>query len=309
MASQPQAAGWLAENGPKELELLFRAIVFHPSAPILLADNDRQYREASVGASKLLGLPREKIIGRSLDDFAEPSFKPVISERWQRLSRGRRAGGNASAGGCRTEIRGKSSTSPKGTCCRCAMSLVLRDKSAAPKASCSGLGAGLCAVPVGCGRTDCRLVCGSGAHLRLQERRGRRPARVAASIPAKTLSRQAAGRIEEGRRRRPCRQRRLAREKGRVAILGQRHHHGSERRERRFAGLCQSGARLQRPSRDETKSCGAAARGSGRSRRNRPSPASFPASSTGFRRPTTRFSNWSDTAARICRPAGCTGPI
>jgi len=83
MASQSQADGWLAENGPKELELLFRAIVFHPSAPILIADDDRRYREASAGASKLLGLPREKIIGRSLDDFAEPSFRPVISERWR----------------------------------------------------------------------------------------------------------------------------------------------------------------------------------------------------------------------------------
>ena len=83
MASQPQVASWLTENGPKELEHLFRAIVFHPSAPILLADNDRHYREASVGASKLLGLPRDKIIGRSLDDFAEPDFKPVISERWR----------------------------------------------------------------------------------------------------------------------------------------------------------------------------------------------------------------------------------
>jgi formate hydrogenlyase transcriptional activator len=83
MDSQPKASRWLAENGPKELELLFRAIVFHPSAPILLADNDRRSWEASVGASRLLGLPREKIIGRSLDDFAEPSFKPVISERWR----------------------------------------------------------------------------------------------------------------------------------------------------------------------------------------------------------------------------------
>lgn len=82
MASQPQAAGWLAENGPKELELLLRAIVFQPSAPILLTDNDRYFLEASVGASKLLGLPREKIIGRGLDDFAEPSFKPVISKHW-----------------------------------------------------------------------------------------------------------------------------------------------------------------------------------------------------------------------------------
>jgi len=82
LASQPQADGWLAKNGPKELELLFRAFVFHPSAPILLADNNRRYLDASVGASKLLGLPREKIIGRTLDDFADPSFKPVISDRW-----------------------------------------------------------------------------------------------------------------------------------------------------------------------------------------------------------------------------------
>jgi hypothetical protein len=36
-----------------------------------------------VGAAKLLGLPREKIIGRTLDDFVESSFKPVISERWK----------------------------------------------------------------------------------------------------------------------------------------------------------------------------------------------------------------------------------
>jgi len=82
MGSQPQAEKWLAANGPRELELLFRAIVFYPSAPILLTDNDRQCREASVGASKLLGLPRENIIGRSLDDFAEPSFKAVLPVRW-----------------------------------------------------------------------------------------------------------------------------------------------------------------------------------------------------------------------------------
>jgi formate hydrogenlyase transcriptional activator len=82
MGSQPQAENWLFENGPRELEHLFRAIVFYPSAPILLTDNDRRCREASVGASKLLGVPRENIIGRSLDDFAEPGFKAVISERW-----------------------------------------------------------------------------------------------------------------------------------------------------------------------------------------------------------------------------------
>jgi len=83
MASQPQVASWLAENGPKELELLFRAIVFHPSTPILIADDERRYLDASVGASKLLGVPREKIIGRSLDDFAAPEVKPEISDRWR----------------------------------------------------------------------------------------------------------------------------------------------------------------------------------------------------------------------------------
>jgi formate hydrogenlyase transcriptional activator len=82
-ASRPQAARWLVENGPRELELLFRAIVYYPAAPILIADNDRKYRDASSGAGKLLGLSREKIIGRKMDDFAEPSFKPRISQLWR----------------------------------------------------------------------------------------------------------------------------------------------------------------------------------------------------------------------------------
>ena len=64
-ASQSQPTRWLVERGPQELELLFRAIVYHPSAPILITDNDRNYRDASAGAGKLLGLPRDKIIGRS----------------------------------------------------------------------------------------------------------------------------------------------------------------------------------------------------------------------------------------------------
>jgi len=77
------ATPWLTENGPKELEALFRAIAFLPSAPILIADDDRQYREASIGAGRLLGLSREKIIGRRLDDFAVPAIHPQLSERWQ----------------------------------------------------------------------------------------------------------------------------------------------------------------------------------------------------------------------------------
>jgi formate hydrogenlyase transcriptional activator len=81
--TQSQAGNWLVENGPKELELLFRAIVYHPSVPILIADNDGHYRDASAGAGKLLGLPREKIIGRQIDDFAQPGFKPQVSQLWR----------------------------------------------------------------------------------------------------------------------------------------------------------------------------------------------------------------------------------
>jgi len=82
-ALQSHSTRWLVENGPKELELLFRAIVYHPTAPILIADDDRTYRDASAGAGKLLGLPRDKIIGCRMDDFAAPSFKPQISQLWR----------------------------------------------------------------------------------------------------------------------------------------------------------------------------------------------------------------------------------
>ena len=77
------SALWLDKNGPRELELLFRAIVFHPSVPILITDNDRNYVEASIGVGKLFGLSRETIIGRRLDDFIAPNLKPRVSELWQ----------------------------------------------------------------------------------------------------------------------------------------------------------------------------------------------------------------------------------
>src|SRR5579863_5889713 len=83
--SQPQATRWLIENGPQELELLFRAIVYHPSAPILITDADGNSKDASAGAGKLLGLPREQIIGRPIDEFAPASFKPEVSQLWQAL--------------------------------------------------------------------------------------------------------------------------------------------------------------------------------------------------------------------------------
>jgi formate hydrogenlyase transcriptional activator len=83
VSSPPPPVSWLIENGPRELESLFRAIVYHPSSPILIADNDGSYQEASVGASKLLGVPRTKIIGRQIDEFAPAAFKPQVSQLWR----------------------------------------------------------------------------------------------------------------------------------------------------------------------------------------------------------------------------------
>jgi formate hydrogenlyase transcriptional activator len=84
-ASQLPASRWLSTNGPKELELLFRAIVYQPSAPILITDSDRRYKDASAGAARLLGRRREEIIGRSLDDFATPEIQEVIPQQWEAL--------------------------------------------------------------------------------------------------------------------------------------------------------------------------------------------------------------------------------
>jgi len=81
--SGPQSIQWLLDSGLEHLKLLFRAIVFQPAEPILIADNDRNYRDASCGAGKLFGLPRNKIIGRRIDDFAEPSFRPQIDQLWR----------------------------------------------------------------------------------------------------------------------------------------------------------------------------------------------------------------------------------
>lgn len=82
-SAQTPSSRWLAENGPRELETLLRSIVYHPSAPILIADDDGAYCDANAGAEKLLGVAREQIIGHKLKDFTQPSFKPQVSKIWQ----------------------------------------------------------------------------------------------------------------------------------------------------------------------------------------------------------------------------------
>jgi len=67
-ASLPQAARWLAENGPKELDLLSRAIAFHRDnapdhAPYLL-DVDGRIAAWSAGAERMYGYASENAIGQ-----------------------------------------------------------------------------------------------------------------------------------------------------------------------------------------------------------------------------------------------------
>jgi PAS domain-containing protein len=157
MNSQLQSARWLEENGPKEMELLFRALVFQPSVPILIADNDRYYREASVGAGNFLGLPREKIIGRSLDDFADPGFKPVLLERWRTFLQNGSQEGTLPLTGPDGTIR-EVEYSAKGNVLPIRHLIVLSDKK--PKSKSVGTPKGARTGPrslilLGCGTTHC----------------------------------------------------------------------------------------------------------------------------------------------------------
>ena len=82
--SMPQRkANGLFESGPQQLELLLRAVLYHSSQPILIADDDRHCLDASFGAGKLLGLSRNQIIAHRIDQFVEPSFQPQMERLWQ----------------------------------------------------------------------------------------------------------------------------------------------------------------------------------------------------------------------------------
>ena len=61
-AGSQSAAGWLAENGPRELELLFRAVIYHPSELIVITDDDGNSQDASVGVGKFLGLRMAELV-------------------------------------------------------------------------------------------------------------------------------------------------------------------------------------------------------------------------------------------------------
>jgi PAS domain S-box-containing protein len=127
------AGKWLAENGPKELESLLRSVVFQPSAPLLIADDDGHYRDASAGAGKLLGLTRDAVIGRQIDEFAPPGLRPDVSQlRRAFLKEGEQDGELQLAGpdGTAREVEYVA----KGNVLPVRHALVLRDKTAVANA-------------------------------------------------------------------------------------------------------------------------------------------------------------------------------
>lgn len=117
-ASSKQAESWLAENGPRELEIFFPSILHHPSAAILTADDHRCIREVSSCAGKLVGRTREEMIGWRLDDLVDPGFKPQMEVQWRDfLKKGEYAGKlrlveHAGGNPCEIEYTAKSNVLP-----------------------------------------------------------------------------------------------------------------------------------------------------------------------------------------------------
>ena len=53
--------------------------------PILVADNDRKYVDVNRAAEKLLGGKRERIFGRSIDDFFSEADSQTIPDVWTKF--------------------------------------------------------------------------------------------------------------------------------------------------------------------------------------------------------------------------------
>ena len=80
--SYSKTSPWLLDGGLRQVELLLRAVVYPPAEPILITDDERNCRDASCGTGTLLGLSRDRIIGRKIDEFLEPGSRAQIAEDW-----------------------------------------------------------------------------------------------------------------------------------------------------------------------------------------------------------------------------------
>lgn len=66
-------------------EAKFQAIVETTSDGILIADDKGCYLDANAVACRLFGMPRKSILGRHVEDFADPKRKHEVQANWRRF--------------------------------------------------------------------------------------------------------------------------------------------------------------------------------------------------------------------------------
>src|SRR5471030_506723 len=66
-------------------EARFRAIIETTLDGMLIADDSGRYLDANPAACALLGMKRESIIGRRVEDFADPKRKQEVRKSWRRF--------------------------------------------------------------------------------------------------------------------------------------------------------------------------------------------------------------------------------
>lgn len=81
MHDQPQ------QGRPRRDAELFEALFEQALDAVLIADDDRRYVDANPGACELIGLPREFIIGRRVEEFFEVVERPAVSDAWSAFQR------------------------------------------------------------------------------------------------------------------------------------------------------------------------------------------------------------------------------
>jgi PAS domain S-box-containing protein len=74
----------MSKSNFDKLEIL-EAVFEHMPQAVLIADDDGCYVEVNKAAEKLLGIPREKILGRKISDFVAPINQKNAVKLWERF--------------------------------------------------------------------------------------------------------------------------------------------------------------------------------------------------------------------------------
>ena len=84
MASRPTSTTGTAQSMQiPERERRLRAVFERSRNAMLIADDDRRYRDVNDAACRLLGARRAWIVGRRIDDFTVPESRPLVDAMWR----------------------------------------------------------------------------------------------------------------------------------------------------------------------------------------------------------------------------------